>query len=229
MSESVELPKPLPKPAACVFDLDGTLVDSLRDVAGALNEALALLGLPTHPVEAYRYMVGEGVPVLCQRAVGASNPGLVPQLIELVRPLYRARVLDHTRPYPGVDEMIQKLGVLGVHLGVLSNKPHDLTVRIVGAFWGAGQFELVNGYAEEGLRKPAPNCLLRMCAEWSLSPAEVWVVGDTPTDVATAHAAGAVPIGVTWGFRSRGDLVDAGVERLVDTPGELAELVAAAR
>ena len=215
------MPESLPSPEACVFDLDGTLVDSLRDIAESLNDCLKLLGLPTHPVQQYRYMVGEGVPVLCERAVGQSHPHLAGRLAELVRPRYRTRATLHTRPYPGVPELLTRLRMAGVRLAVLSNKPHDLTVRVVRAFWPSNTFEAVHGYVEERYRKPSPHYLNRICAGLGVIPARTWYVGDTPTDIATARAAAAIGVGVTWGFRSRTDLVDAGAVHLVNSPDEL--------
>jgi phosphoglycolate phosphatase len=213
--------KPLPQPLACVFDLDGTLVDSLQDIAESLNHCLELLGLPTHPVPDCRYLVGEGIPKLCQRAIGETHPHLVPRLAELVRPFYRTRMLRYTRPYPGVPELIDRTRARGIRLAVLSNKPHDLTVRLVEAFWPDGCFDVVCGYLEEEHRKPSPLYLRRICRQLGVSPPDTWLVGDTPTDVQTAHAAGAVAIGVTWGFRTRADLEAAGADRIVDHPDQL--------
>lgn len=213
--------EPLPAPRLCVFDLDGTLVNSLRDIAESLNRCLDILGLPTHPIERYRYMVGEGVPMLCQRAVGATHPHLVQRLAELARPEYRSHLLNYTRPYPGVPELIARLRHAGVRLGVLSNKPHELTLRVINAFWPDGSFDAVYGYIEEQHRKPSPFYLRRMCTDLSVAPADTWLVGDTPTDIETARAAGAIPIGVTWGFRLRTDLERAGPLRIVDHPDEL--------
>ncbi len=211
----------LPEPRVCIFDLDGTLVNSLRDIAESLNSCLDLLGLPTHLVDSYRYMVGEGIPKLCQRAVGASHPHLVQRLGELARASYRTRALCHTRPYPGVSELIDRLRVRKIRLGVLSNKPHDLTVRVVQAFWPKPTFDVVCGYVDEEHRKPSPVCLRRMCEQLGVAPADTWLVGDTPTDIETARAGGAVAIGVTWGFRTRADLEAAGAQRIVDRPEEL--------
>jgi phosphoglycolate phosphatase len=209
-------------PRACVFDLDGTLVDSLRDIAEALNECLELLGQPVYPLDRYRYMVGEGVPVLCQRAIGQTQPQLVPRLAELARAFYRVRATRHTRPYPGVPELVHRLRSRGVRLGVLSNKPHELTQRIVRTFWPDDTFESVYGYIREQDRKPSPRYLLRICEALGAAPADTWLVGDTPTDVQTAAAAGCVSISVTWGFRTRDDLSAAGATRIYDRPEELA-------
>ena len=204
-----------------IFDLDGTLVDSLQDIAESLNFCLELLGLPTYAVANYRYMVGEGIPKLCERAVGQTHPHLVARLAELARAVYRTRAVQHTRPYPGIPALIHRLGAQGIKLAVLSNKPHELTIRVVEAFWPRGCFAAIYGYIEDENRKPSPVYLRRICAELGIAPAAVWLVGDTPTDIETARAAGAIGIGVTWGFRSRADLAAAGAWRIVDHPDQL--------
>ena len=214
-------PEPLPLPRACVFDLDGTLVDSLQDVAEAVNHCLELLSLPTHRVAEYRYLVGEGIPMLCQRAIGKTHAHLVLRLAELARTFYRTRLLVHTRPYPGVPELILRLRRRGVKLAVLSNKPHDATVRIVEALWPPGTFDCIWGYVEEQYRKPSPHYLQRICAALRVLPAETWLVGDTPTDIETARAGGAVGVGITWGFRTSADLEAAGARYIVDRPDQL--------
>lgn len=215
------MPEPLPTPRACIFDLDGTLVDSLRDVAESLNECLELVGLPPRPVDDYRYMVGEGIPRLCERAVGQTHPHLVLRLADLARAVYRTRVLQYTRPYPGAVQLVERIRARRIKLGVLSNKPHELTLRVVNAFWPNGCFDSVCGYIEEEYRKPSPYYVRRICAALRVRPAETWVIGDTPTDVETARAAGAVGIGVGWGFRPRADLEAAGARLVVDRPDEL--------
>jgi phosphoglycolate phosphatase len=219
------MPPAVKRPALCIFDLDGTLVDSLRDIAEALNECLELLGLPTHPIDHYRYMVGEGVPMLCERAVGAAHPHLVNRLIELARPRYRVRPLRHTRPYPGVVEMIARLQRSGFRLAVLSNKPHELTISMIRAFWLDHTFDRVQGYTEERYRKPDPHYVFQMCRELAVRPADAVVIGDTPTDMETARRSGANGIGVAWGFRSRADLAGAGSAQVASTPAELTALL----
>lgn len=204
----------------CIFDLDGTLVDSLRDIAEALNECLELLALPPHPVDHYRYMVGEGVPELCRRAVGQSHPQLVGRLIELARPRYRVRPLRYTVPYPGVDTLARSLRQSGAILAVLSNKPHDMTCRIVRAFWPESMFSHVQGYTEEAYRKPDPYFVHQIRAQFNVPPDRIFLIGDTPTDVQTASRAGAQCIAVTWGFRTRADLAQAGARYIVDTPDQ---------
>lgn len=219
------MPLAVKSPALCIFDLDGTLIDSLRDIAEALNECLELLGLARHPVERYRHMVGEGVPKLCERALGHSHPHLVRRLAELARPRYRTRLLRHTRPYPGVTAALEQLHRGGVKLAVLSNKPHELTVRVVRAFWPDDTFDCIQGYLTERHRKPHPHYVFRICRKLGVSPTDTCVIGDTPTDVETARRSGAVGIGISWGFRSRADLAEAGAAYLVDEPSQLVAML----
>lgn len=214
-------PESLPTPRACCFDLDGTLVDSLRDIAEALNLCLELLGLSSNPIDQYRYLVGEGVPKLCSRALDARHARLLPRLIELARPFYRTRILRHTRPYPGVSDLVARLHARGLPLAVLSNKPHEMTARIVQAFWPNSVFSAVQGYVREEHRKPSPHHLLELCATLGVRPDEMWLIGDTPTDVQTAANAGAHCVAVTWGFRTRADLEAAGARCIVDRPDEI--------
>lgn len=210
-------------PKACIFDLDGTLVDSLRDIAEAMNDGLTALGLPPRPVSDYRYLVGEGIPVLCRRAIGETYPHMVNRLMELGRAFYRVRPQRFTKPFPGMNGVIERLLSRGVKLAVLSNKPHDMTVRMVNNFWPDNTFREIYGMIEESLRKPNPHYALKICDALGVAPADTWFVGDTPTDVETALRSGAVPIGVTWGFRTRDELVAAGAEHNFDTPLELVD------
>jgi phosphoglycolate phosphatase len=215
------MPPAVKSPALCIFDLDGTLIDSLHDIAEAANECLELLGQPARPVDDYRYLVGEGIPRLAERALGETHPHLVRRLAELARPRYRVRPLRNTHPYPGVPEAARRLRQCGLKLAVLSNKPHEMTVSIVRAFWPDSAFDCVQGYEQEKHRKPDPYHVLQICALLGVSPSQAWLIGDTPTDVETARRCGAAFVGVTWGFRSRADLEGAGATRIVDHPPQL--------
>ncbi len=212
-------------PALCIFDLDGTLVDSLRDIAEALNECLELLGFESYPIDRYRYMVGEGVPKLCERALGRTHPHLVNRLAELARPRYRVRPLRHTRPFDGITELLGDLRRNGVKLAVLSNKPHEMTVSMVRAFWSENMFDCVQGYVVEQYRKPEPHYIYQICQDLRVEPERTCMIGDTPTDIETARRSGTIGIGVAWGFRGRGDLVEAGTQYVVDHPAELKALL----
>ena len=212
-------------PGLCIFDLDGTLVDSLRDIAEALNECLELLGLDSYPIDRYRYMVGEGVPKLCERAIGHTHPRLVNRLAELARPRYRVRPLRYTRPFDGITDLLDALLHAGVKLAVLSNKPHEMTVKMVKSFWSENMFDCVQGYVVEQYRKPEPHHIYQICRSLRVAPRRTCMIGDTPTDIETARRSGAIGIGVTWGFRNRVDLADAGADYIVEHPDELRTLL----
>lgn len=215
----------LPHPQAIIFDLDGTLVDSLKDIGEAFNESLELMGLPTYPIEDYRHMVGEGIPMLARRAAGDRRPELVTRLAEIARARYRTRPLRYTLPYTGVRELVAALAGRGVPLAVLSNKPQDMTALIVGRLWPGGEFRAVHGYVEESLRKPDPTVAGRIAEALGARPGDTWVVGDTPTDIETARRLQAVSVSVTWGFRPREELAAAGPTTLVDSPAALGALL----
>ncbi len=216
------------RPDLCIFDLDGTLVDSLRDIAEAFNECLELLGLPPREISAYRYLVGEGIVKLSERAVGHTHPHLVRRLVELARPRYRLKCLVHTRPYRGIPELARSLAASGMKMAVLSNKPHEMTTRISREFWGADVFPVVQGYDREENRKPSPHHVLRICRHCGVEPSRTLLIGDTPTDIQTARNSGAAICSVTWGFRPREELLAAGADWIIDEPEEMSAALTAA-
>ncbi len=219
----------LPPPQACIFDLDGTLLDSLRDVGESLNECLELLGLETFPLDRYRYMVGEGIIKLCERALADRHPELLGRLIELSRARYRTRPERFTAPFAGVPGLIATLHRAGLPLAVLSNKPHDMTTLLVHRFWPQREFAEVQGYVLEAERKPDPTLALRLCEKLGVAPRETCLIGDTATDVETARRGGLIPLGVAWGYRPVDELVSAGAHALFDRPEDLAAALLAGR
>ncbi|HEU4407833.1 MAG TPA: HAD family hydrolase [Polyangiaceae bacterium] len=211
---------------AFLFDLDGTLVDSLADIAGAMNEALGEAGAPTHAPEAYRRFVGEGVDVLARRAAPpaiAGDDARRAALVARYQAIYAGRLTRETRPYPGVPELVASLRARGLPLGVLSNKPDPATRLLVAALFPAGSFAAVRGQRPGVPRKPDPGAALALAAELGREPAEIAFVGDTSVDVRTARAAGMLAVGVRWGFRPD-ELGEAGADLLVDEPAALASL-----
>ncbi len=206
----------------CILDLDGTLVDSLADIAEAVNESLHQLGLPPLPIASYRRMVGDGFTTLCRRVLADSRPELAERLAELARPRYRLRAVARTQPYPGVRAAVERLRAAGLTLAVLSNKPHEITLRVVSALWPANTFARVVGCERDELRKPNPANLLDIAHELGCPLDETCLVGDTATDIETARRAGVSMVSVTWGFRDRAELEAAGASRLIDHADELA-------
>lgn len=184
---------------AAIFDLDGTLIDSVADIAAAVNAALQEHGHPAHPLEAYCEFVGEGVEVLITRAL---EPAPFDQaVLDRYRQLYAADMTKRTAPYPGIQEMLVALQASGWRLGVLSNKPHPATCALVQYFFAGIAFGAVAGQRPELPRKPDPTAALDLAAQLGVVPSACWFVGDTIIDMQTARNAGMGAIGVTWGFR----------------------------
>ena len=210
---------------AILFDLDGTLADTLTDLGLAMNEALGGLGCPAHPIDAYRHFVGDGVRVLCGLALPTDRQDLIPRAVEAMRHIYARTYMDHTVLYDGVADLLEQLGLRGTPLGILSNKPDDFTVLMVRDLGIMDRFGAVRGLREGVPRKPAPDGALAIAEAIGVAPGRFLYVGDTATDMRTARAAGMVPIGVLWGFRDREELESAGAEHIVSAPAEIMRIL----
>lgn len=206
---------------AAIFDLDGTLLDSLHDIGAAMNHALATHGLPVHPLADYRRFVGEGVRVLVSRAVPAGHEALHAPVLAAYKAFYAEHQLDHTRPYPGMRELLARLQGEGVKLAVLSNKPDADTKRLVEALLPDVRFGAVYGERAGVPRKPDPTSALGVAAELEVGPGDCAFIGDTAVDMDTARAAGMYGVGVTWGFRDVEELQAHGARVLARTADEL--------
>ncbi|ABC80892.1 HAD family hydrolase [Anaeromyxobacter dehalogenans] len=203
-------------PRLAILDLDGTLVDSLDDLAASVNHALATVGLPPRTQEEIRAFVGEGARVLLERALGPHAERLEPALAAW-RAHYEAHCLDTTRPYPGLAAALAGAGrTLAVH----TNKPGAMARRILDGLGLLGRFAVVVG-GDEAPRKPDPEGVRVIQARVGATDAETVFVGDSPVDVATARAAGVQMVAVGWGLRSRAALLDAGATVLVESAAEL--------
>lgn len=215
---------------AVVFDLDGTLVDSLRDLADAANDVLERRGYPRHPAAAYKGFIGHGIAALVTRALPETqrDPEIVAECVAEMSADYETRWRRHTQPYDGIDELVGRLSHAGLILSVLSNKPDRAAQEVVKALFPERPFRLVWG-AREGLpAKPDPAGAWRMIAELGLKPAECVYIGDMPVDMRTAAAAGMFGIGVLWGFSSASDLTDSGARLLAAKPTDLLPWLAGA-
>ncbi|HNU90808.1 MAG TPA: HAD family hydrolase [Spirochaetota bacterium] len=211
---------------ALVFDLDGTLLDTLRDIADSVNAALEAEGLAGHPAANYRLMVGNGMDVLVERAVGGrlgDNESLV-RCMERARIEYARRYNNATRPYDGIPQLLGALSARGLRLAVLSNKPDEYTVRIIREYLD-GYFEIVRGLRPDFPRKPDPAQALDILASMGVAPSRCLMVGDSGGDMKTALGAGMVPVGVLWGFRDREELKASGAHALLERPDDLLSLL----
>lgn len=210
---------------AVLFDLDGTLADTLDDIADAVNHALALHGLPIHPREKYRLLVGEGVDRLVERALPADRRDLHDPLLAAIRDHYIEHMLDKTVPYEGVPEMLDALAARGIAMAVLSNKPSVATERIVDELFGRWSFAAVVGQTPDVPHKPDPGSALDIARRVGVPPERCLYLGDTSTDMETAVAAGMYPVGALWGFRDRDELVAHGARAVIERPHDLVPLL----
>ena len=212
---------------AVIFDLDGTLIDSLDDLADAMNSVLESLGYPTHPRAPYRRFVGDGVVMLVRRALPPEirDEEAISEYVGMMREEYARRWLNRTRPYPGVLELLRALRGHGLRTAVLSNKPDAATRTIVSELFADHAFDHVHGALPDRPLKPDPTTALEIAAKWSLPPKRIVYVGDTDIDMRTGQRAGMFAVGVTWGFRDEDELRNSGARRIVRHPVELLDIV----
>lgn len=213
--------------AAVLFDLDGTLLDTLEDIAAAVNRALASLGFPPHPNKAYRYFVGEGIGELARRALPENRRGVddVKACLSAISREYGGSLLVKTQPYPGVPELLAELVKRNILCAVVSNKPHELTMRSVRALFPGVPFGAVLGERTGIPTKPDPAIALEAAAALGVAPAQCAYVGDSGVDMKTAVAAGMFPVGALWGFRDKDELVANGAKALLKHPMDLLEVI----
>lgn len=208
---------------AVIFDLDGTLLDSLADLADSTNAILHLHGFEVHPLDAYRYFVGDGMQNLILRALppDTATPALAHSLLPEVSAEYDVRWHNKTKPYPGIMPMLEQFLSRGTPMSVLSNKPHPFTTQIVSHFFAEIPFAKVYGSREGIPRKPDPAAALDIASQLKIMPSEFLYLGDTNTDMHTALSAGMFAVGASWGFRPVKELVDSGAAAVIDHPEEL--------
>jgi phosphoglycolate phosphatase len=213
-------------PRAAIFDLDGTLLDTLQDLADSANEALTAAGLPVHPVDSYRTFVGEGIHKLVQGILPDEqrDDETVAHVLALYRAAYGRRWNATTRPYAGIPETLHELSFKPVKLAVLSNKPQKATELCIAQLLPGNPFQLVYGQRDNVPRKPDPAGALEIARAFQVPPGECLFIGDTKTDMLTATRAGMRAIGVSWGFRPVAELTEHGAERVINHPAELLEL-----
>ena len=193
-----------------IFDLDGTLVDTLGDIAMTMNGFLERHGWPGHPVEAYRMMVGRGLTNLIRAAVPAEHADRAAELYPTVFALYEAMGVGSSRPYPGAAAALSELDAAGAPLAVVSNKPDPITAAMVKALFPDVPFTFVHGGRDGVPSKPDPASALEAARACGFAPADCAFVGDSDVDMRTAVAAGMVPVGAAWGFRGEEELRAAG-------------------
>lgn len=205
-----------------IFDLDGTLVDSLKDIAEVANQVLQSLGFAPHPEEQYRNFVGDGLITLSERIVpeGAGKQSIA-HTAELFKIHYLKQWDRNSRPFPGIVSMLELLAEKQINLAVLSNKPDDFTQLFVSRFFPDIHFGLVCGKKDNQPKKPDPKVALDIARNFASKPDSCLLVGDSAVDILTAKAAGMASMGVTWGFRDRQELESHGADVIVTQPEQI--------
>ncbi len=206
---------------AAVFDLDGTLINSLADMASSVNRILAGAGYPPRTIDEIRQFVGNGAKMLLKRSLPENvSTDETEYLLELYKKDYQAHLLDETVPYPGIPSLLEQLKKNGVRLAVLSNKPHASTVQICNTLF-PGIFEIAWGDRPDVPKKPNPAAVWNALEEMGVSKNKAVYIGDSETDIRTAKNAGLYAVGVLWGFRDRKTLEAENPEIICDSVREL--------
>jgi phosphoglycolate phosphatase len=207
---------------AFIFDLDGTLLNTIADLCNSMNLAMDDYGYPRFSEAEIKLKVGNGMKLLTRRSVPeAYDDKHVDEVMRVFLDYYALHQMDNTAPYPGIVGLLRKLNQMGIQCGVISNKQNPNTQSIIKHFFSDIDFTFVSGEVPGIDPKPDPTLTLQCIAKMNLKPEEILYVGDTKVDVQTGHNAGLQVVGVTWGFRDRQELIDNHAEFLVDHPAEL--------
>ena len=210
-----------------VFDLDGTLLNSLEDLADSANWVLEQHGFPTHPVDAYRYFVGDGVRKLIERILPQEErtEARIEQCRQEFVAYYKVHMEDKTSVYEGITELLVELKNRGLKIAVATNKVHIAVKPLMEKYFPEIHFDSMIGQREGVPVKPAPQIMFDILRETGCEPSEALHVGDTATDMQLAHNAGVTPVGVLWGYRPLEELQEAGAKFIIEKPEELLGLV----
>jgi phosphoglycolate phosphatase len=212
---------------AVLFDLDGTLLDTLEDLCDSVNRVLARNSFPPHPLDAYRYFIGDGAATLFTRALPPDHreERTLLRCLCQFREDYGINWNVKTRPYDGIPEMLDALVERGISLSVLSNKPHETTEKCVSGLLGRWSFDVVLGQREAVPKKPDPAGAQEIAGRIGIPPAAFVYLGDTGTDMRTARAAGMYPVGALWGFRPEEELRQQGARAFAETPRDFVAFI----
>lgn len=217
---------------AIVFDLDGTLLDTIEDIADSVNAALSSMGYPTHSTESYKMMVGEGVRHLAVLALPESvrdDDRVIDECMKRTGSEYSKLWNVNTRPYDGIPELLDGLTERGIRMAILSNKPQEFTILNVQEMLRRWKFDAVVGARVGVPVKPDPTTAIEIADELGIEPRKFIYVGDSGVDMKTAIAAGMYPVGVLWGFRDEAELRRDGARSVMNSPVEILELIASAK
>lgn len=208
-----------------IFDLDGTLLDSIEDIASSMNKVLESLQLPTHKIEDYKHFVGGGVDILVENALSNQSKEIKDEVIKRFKIEYDGKLHSKTLPYDGIYELLDELKKLDINLAVLSNKPHEFTVSYVNHFFKNYNFKEIHGQKKDVPKKPDPKAAIDIVKCLDSSCENTYFIGDTKIDMQTAKSANMTAIGVLWGFRDEKELRDFGADFIVSNPLEILKII----
>ena len=213
---------------AVIFDLDGTLTNTLKSLWKSTNMALATAGLPPHEIDSYKYFAGNGAKELIRKSLIADgDTELVhfDSVMEAYNRIFEEYCMYEVKPYDGIPELLKALKEKGLHLAVNSNKPQPRTVDVVEEIFGKDTFDLLVGQCEERRRKPSPDGVNYILEQLHLNKEDVLYIGDTCTDMQTGKSAGVFTVGALWGFRDRQELVENHADAIIEKPLELLQYI----
>ena len=213
---------------AVIFDLDGTLTNTLKSLWKSTNMALATAGMPPHEIDSYKYFAGNGAKELIRKSLIADgDTELVhfDSVMEAYNRIFEEYCMYEVKPYDGIPELLKALKEKGLHLAVNSNKPQPRTVDVVEEIFGKDTFDLLVGQCEERRRKPAPDGVNYILEQLHLNKEDVLYIGDTCTDMQTGKSAGVFTVGALWGFRDRQELVENHADAIIEKPLELLQYI----
>ncbi|MDD3265918.1 MAG: HAD family hydrolase [Burkholderiales bacterium] len=211
---------------AVVFDLDGTLLNTILDIANPVNLVLKQYGMPTHEIENFRYLIGNGIGNLVYRALPSevAESTLYSKVLESVLEEYQKHLNRSTKPYDGITDMLQNLANLGVSINILSNKADEFMDEVVSQYFSEFNFDFIFGARHGVPLKPNPHSIFEIMSELDIDSDECVFVGDSDADMQAAKNAGVYAVGVNWGFRGKEELLRNGADIVIDTPGELQKI-----
>ncbi len=208
-----------------IFDLDGTLVNSVQDLGVAVNTSLEKMGLPTHDMDKFKYFVGNGIRKLCERSLDVNNQHRVDELFTLFNEYYSTHYAVHTKVYPNVLEVLEHLQQHNIKVAVASNKAEKFTTQIVTELLPTIKFDSIKGQVETRDKKPSPDIVFATLKELEVSAEDAIIVGDSNVDIQTAKNSGLKSIGCLWGFRDYLELSQAGADYIISNPLEIENIV----
>lgn len=212
-----------------IFDLDGTLIDSLEDIAVCMNQVLKELNLPIHEMNDYKYFVGGGISILVDNSLNALNKEITNELKEKVtqrfKEIYDQKLHLKTKAYDGIYELLDELVSLDCNIGILSNKPHEFTVQYANSLFSKYNIKEVHGQKSDVPKKPDPIAAITIANSFNIPCEEIYFVGDTMVDMQTAVNANMIGIGVLWGFRDEKELMENGADFIVKHPLDILDII----